>query len=86
MEAVEEKTASGIYLAQQTIAADEAASKTGVVVGIGEFAYKEYAAHWCKVGDTVSFAKYAGTVEEDPATGKRYRAINDIDVICKVTA
>ncbi len=84
MEAVDEKTASGIYLAQQTIDADEAASKRGTVVAIGEFCYKEYPGAWCKVGDVVTIAKYAGTIEEDPATGKRYRAINDLDVICKV--
>jgi co-chaperonin GroES (HSP10) len=85
MEEVVEKTAGGIILAQQTIDADEAASKRGTVVAIGEFAYKEYPAHWCKVGDVVTIAKYAGTIEEDPADGQRYRAINDIDVICVAT-
>lgn len=86
MEEIDEKTAGGIWLAPQTKDADEAASKRGTVLAIGEFCFKEYPGPWCRVGDVVTIAKYAGTVEEDPTTGKRYRAINDIDIICKVTA
>lgn len=85
MEEVAEKTAGGIILAQQTKDADEAANQFGKVVAIGEFAFKEYAdgkGAWCKVGDTVTITKYAGKVEIDRATGKKYRVVNDIDIHC----
>jgi len=85
VEEVPETTAGGIILAQQTKDADEAAQEFGRVVDIGEFAFKEYPAKWCKVGDMVSFQKYVGKVIVDPETKKKFRVINDIDVHCVVS-
>jgi co-chaperonin GroES (HSP10) len=84
VEEVKETTTGGIILAQQTIDADAAAQTTGRVLAIGEFAFKEYPARWCNVGDTVTFAKYLGVVQVDPGSGKKYRVCNDIDILCIV--
>lgn len=53
----------------------------GVVVGVGEDAYTEVKAPWCKVGDTVAFAKYSGKLIEDPETKEKFIVINDDDVV-----
>ena len=82
---VEEKTAGGIVLPQATIEADQNAQEFGKVVDIGEFAFREYPARWCQIGDVVSFQKYVGKVIIDPETKKKFRVINDIDVHCVVS-
>lgn len=53
---------------------------TGVVVSVGEFAYKNESlgGAWCKVGDRVRFGTYSGDVYEEG--GKFYRIINDEDI------
>ena len=54
----------------------------GVIVNAGEFCFDKYPAAWCKVGDRVIFARYAGEYIE--ADGNDYRIINDLDVMATV--
>lgn len=52
----------------------------GEVVSIGPTAFKDFGGDWCKVGDTVVFAKYAGKLVED-TDKKKFMILNDEDVI-----
>lgn len=55
----------------------------GTVVSIGPSAWKDFGTGpWCKVGDTVAFAKYAGKTVKDLDTQEKYQALNDEDIIC----
>ena len=65
----------------------------GTVVAVGEDAFKAFYLNsnpgndlsnfkpWCKEGDFVAFAKYAGKQIEDPQTQELYVVINDEDVV-----
>lgn len=61
-----------------------AAVTKGQVVAMGDVCYKaaRYGdTPWCKLGDIVVYAKYGGTIIEDPETKRKYVIINDEDVI-----
>jgi co-chaperonin GroES (HSP10) len=63
-----------------------AAVEKGVVISVGStcwdaFYYDKPTEPWCKVGDYISFARYAGKAMEDPADGEEYIVINDEDVV-----
>jgi co-chaperonin GroES (HSP10) len=66
-----------------------AAADQGIVVGLGEMCWKDIELGygtpdwkpWCKVGDKVSFVKYAGRDWFHPETNQRYLLINDVDVL-----
>lgn len=67
---------------------EEQAVDRGIVLAIGPTAYKEWEEHGkvdLKVGDEVFFAKYAGKRLKDPYTGEEVLALNDEDIIVKVT-
>mgnify|MGYP002134438991 CR=1 FL=1 len=53
--------------------------RTDAFFALGNTAYADQTAPWCKVGDRVLFAKYAGTMCQGQ-DGKTYRLINDLDV------
>ena len=64
----------------------KAAVETGVVISVGHscwrsFQYDETFVPWCKVGDYISFARYAGKVITDPTTKENFTIINDEDVV-----
>lgn len=82
MEEVNEKTIGGIIIPQQAIDKEEAAKEWGKVVGLGNCAYYDMPSHWVGVGDVVGIVKHNGTVMTDPDTNKKYRLINDKDVLC----
>ena len=80
----DEKTASGlIYKPQREVDRENRASTKGTVVAVGSTAWKAYRDGsennpWCKVGDTIRYAQYAGVeIEEE---GTNLRMINDEDV------
>jgi chaperonin GroES len=81
-DAVEEKTAGGIILAQSTQQRDQQATMRGEVVSVGENAWKAFdeGNPWAKEGDRVIFRKYAGEIVKDGDT--EYRVINDEDILC----
>lgn len=77
---VEEKTASGIIVTRADEVRREQMGQTEAeVIAIGNTAYSDQPAPWCKVGDRVVFARYAGT-ERKGADERMYRLINDLDV------
>lgn len=67
----------------KSLAAEQYATQEAEVVALGLTAYKGYEGDepWCKEGDTVRIAKYAGENMKDENTGEVYRIINDVDVV-----
>lgn len=65
---------------------EKASMDKGVVLQIGETAFKDYGIDCpIKVGDYVSYAKFGGKDITDPETEKVYTVINDEDVIAVLT-
>lgn len=61
----------------------QAAIDTGVVTAIGPSAWKDFGTEpWCKVGDRVAFAKYAGKAIKDGE--EMFIILNDEDVVAKI--
>lgn len=79
---VAEKTKGGIILAPQSREQEQRAATKGILVDIGPSAWAEFAdgEPWAKVGDYVSFAKYAG-IEMKGNDGKKYVLLNDQDIL-----
>ena len=88
-DAVEEVSKGGIVLAVDHKREIRAADK-GTVVGIGSMAWKNdlygYGKDgwepWCKEGDRVFFARYAGKGFKDGDTN--YIVLNDEDIQCQI--
>jgi len=63
-------------------------TSVGTVVAIGGTCWRSYDGDlngwepWCKVGDRITFSRYAGKLVEDPVTEERFMLINDVDVQC----
>jgi co-chaperonin GroES (HSP10) len=79
---IEDKTESGIVLADTTKRAEEIASCLGFVLRLGEMAYKDIDKFpngpWCKEGDFVIMRNYSGT--RFAIDGQEFRLINDDQV------
>lgn len=71
-----------IGMSKEQEQAEEVASKTGWVVGIGPTAWKAYddGRPWAKIGDHIIFSKYSNEIVEDPETQEKFHLINDEDV------
>ena len=77
---IAEKSAGGIIVATESGREREnMANTTGIVVAVGDECYKDTKTAWCKVGDKVSFAKYAGLLYKGK-DGLPYRMVNDDDI------
>lgn len=77
-----DKSEGGIIMATDDGLRREAMAQiVGTVLDVGPEAFKDKDAPWCKPGDRVIFAKYAGLM---PREGKPYRIINDEDVVAVV--
>ena len=79
-DAVEEKTAGGIYLPHQAQEKEKYAKAEGVIVAVGAIAFTD--PDWLdrpKVGDRVLYDKYAGAMVKG-ADGADYRLINDKEI------
>lgn len=66
---------------------EEAAIDQGVVISVGELAWKDWndGTPWVKEGDEVMWARHAGRIVKfDEKTGDRLIILNDEDIICKV--
>ena len=81
---LETTTESGIILKLENAAAEQAGQIAGTVVAVGADCYYQYDTPWCKVGDRVLFAKFAGKTLNDVTTGKAYLVMNDIDVVALI--
>lgn len=82
-EQIEEKTAGGILLANETVERNSLAVTTGVVVAIGAGAFSDWANvesdRLPKPGDKVHLARYSGLLV-DGDDGKQYRLCQDVDI------
>jgi chaperonin GroES len=74
-------TESGIILATDSQKErEQMANTTGEVVEVGPEAFTDCCTVWCKAGDRVVFAKYAGLLYLGK-DGNNYRIINDDNII-----
>ena len=88
---IEEVTKAGIII-QTDEKIEKASQITGIVVSIGDKAFKDISdgEAWVKVGDRVLYAKYAGKRIKDPETidasgkGEEYVVIADEDLLCRL--
>jgi len=80
-----EKTKGGIILAEDTIERSQVASTCGLVLRMGPHCYDKERypeGPWCKKGDWIIFARYAGSrIKID---GGEIRLLNDDEVLATV--
>ena len=77
-----EKTKGGILFSQEQLDKARIATTCGYVLKMGELAYQDkdkFDKPWCKVGEWVMFARYAGS--RLPIEGGEVRIINDDEVL-----
>ena len=78
-----DKTAGGIIIAQESLDKARIATNCGYVLKIGPLAYLDKEKYptgpWCKKGDWVIFARYAGS--RLPIEGGEVRILNDDEVL-----
>jgi co-chaperonin GroES (HSP10) len=78
-----EKTSGGIIIAQESLDRLRIATNCGYVLKIGPLAYYDKEKYptgpWCKKGDWVIFARYAGS--RLPIEGGEVRILNDDEVL-----
>ena len=81
-----EKTKGGILIAQESLEKLRIATNCGYVLRVGPLAYydkeKFPTGPWCKQGDWVIFARYAGS--RLPIEGGEVRLLNDDEVLGKI--
>jgi chaperonin GroES len=82
-DALEEKTKGGIVIAQTIKETHDRAQQTGILVAVGEGAWRDYAKPWAEVGQRVMFAKYGGA-HLTGADGVLYRLLNDEQITATV--
>ena len=76
------KSDGGILFSQETLDKARIATSCGYVLKMGDLAYKDkekFNEPWCKKGDWVIFARYAGS--RLPIEGGEVRILNDDEVI-----
>jgi len=76
------KTKGGILFSQETLDKARIATTCGYVLKMGDLAYKDkdkFGEPWCKKGDWVIFARYAGS--RLPIEGGEVRLLNDDEVL-----
>ena len=81
-----EKTKGGVLLGTETIDRQQVASQCGNVLAMGSDCYNDKDRFkdgpWCKVGDWVVFARYAGSRIE--IEGGEVRLLNDDEILATV--
>ena len=76
------KSAGGILFSQETLDKARIATTCGYVLKMGDLAYQDkdkFGEPWCKKGDWVIFARYAGS--RLPIEGGEVRILNDDEVL-----
>jgi len=83
---MKEKTEGGLYLGQETVERQQVASQCGNVLAMGSECYQDKKRYpsgpWCKVGDWVVFASYAGSRIE--IQGGEVRLLNEDEVLATI--
>ena len=75
----------GIEIVNSNQAREDASVDKGVVLAIGPTAWKDFGGEpWCKVGDTILFAKFSPKFVEDPNTKETVGILNDEDVVAVI--
>ena len=80
-----EKSKGGLYFGQETLEKQQVASTCGLVLAQGPYCYdkeKFPEGPWCKKGDWVIFARYAGS--RLPIDGGEVRLLNDDEVLATI--
>ena len=83
---MKEKTDAGLLIGTETIDRQQVASQCGNVIAMGDSCYKDKERYpsgpWCKVGDWVVFARYAGSRIE--IEGGEVRLLNEDEILATV--
>ena len=83
---MKEKTKGGIIMGQDTLEKQQVASQCGNVLAMGPDAYGDKKRFpdgpWCKVGDWIMFARYAGS--RIKIEGGEVRLLNDDEVLATI--
>ena len=83
---IDEKTKGGVLLGQEAVDRQQVASQCGNVLAMGSQCYGDKERYptgpWCKVGDWVVFARYAGSRIE--IEGGEVRLLNEDEVLATV--
>ena len=81
-----EKTKGGILMGQDTLDKQQVASQCGNVLAMGTHCYRDKERYpdgpWCKVGDWVIFARYAGSRIQ--IEGGEIRLLNEDEILATV--
>ena len=81
-----EKTKGGIFMGHDTLEKQQVASQCGNVLAMGPDCYRDKDRYtqgpWCKVGDWVMFARYAGS--RIKIEGGEVRLLNDDEVLATI--
>ena len=80
------KTSGGVYLPDQVIETNEISTTVGYVLKVGDLAYKDKqkfpTGPWCKEGDWIMFARYAGS--RFKIEGCEVRILNDDEILASI--
>ena len=80
------KTDGGIYLPDKVVEENTVSTQVGYVLKVGELAYKDSekfpVGPWCKQGDWVMFARYAGS--RFRIDGGEVRILNDDEILARI--
>ena len=83
---MDEKTKGGIIMNETTLEKQQVASQCGNVLAMGPQCYKDKERYpngpWCKVGDWVIFARYAGSRIQ--IEGGEIRLLNEDEILATV--
>ena len=83
---MKEKTDGGVLLGQETLERQQVASQCGNVLAMGSECYRDKKRYpsgpWCKGGDWVVFARYAGSRIE--IEGGEVRLLNEDEVLATI--
>ena len=83
---MDEKTKGGILMGQDTLDKQQVASQCGNVLAMGPQCYKDKERYpdgpWCKKGDWVIFARYAGSRIQ--IEGGEIRLLNEDEILATV--
>ena len=81
-----EKTKGGILMGQDTLEKQQVASQCGNVLAMGPDCYHDKRRYkqgpWCKVGDWIMFARYAGS--RIKIEGGEVRLLNDDEILATI--
>ena len=81
-----EKTKGGLYLTDKAVEEQQLTTNVGLILSMGEDAYADKEKFpngpWCKKGDWIVFARYAGS--RIKIEGGEIRILNDDEVLAKL--